>query len=61
MSVDKSRKPVELVPFQKENVATNQQAIPVPYLAGERLIAVRWLTPTMGLVSKQADTQGKKS
>lgn len=61
MSASKQKTPVELLPFQQENMATNQQKIPVPYLAGERLVAVRWITPVTDLKNKQADSQGKKS
>ena len=48
-----------LLPFQQENVATNQQAIPLPYLAGIRLIGLRWMTSALDEVTQQAGS-GKK-
>jgi hypothetical protein len=59
MSLDKTPAQVNLVPFQQENVATNQQSIPLPYLAGTRLIAVRWMTDALNEVTQQA-SGGKK-
>jgi len=50
----------ELLPFQDEAVATNQQNTPLPYLAGERLIAVRWITPTIQKVVEPVPASGKK-
>ena len=61
MSTKNQTTPVNLLPFQQENVATNQQQIPVPYLAGERLIAVRWQTPALNEQTKQANSATKKS
>ncbi len=61
MSSNKQKTPVQLLPFQQENVATNQQNIPVPYLAGERLVAIRWMTPALQEKTKQADSTTKKS
>jgi hypothetical protein len=29
---------------EEEDVSTNQEAVPIPYLAGERKVAVRWLS-----------------
>lgn len=52
------QKPV-LLPFQQENVATNQQNIPMPYMAGQRLIALRWFTPAMDEKKVQVQN-GKK-
>ena len=59
MSVAKQPVTKQLLPFQAENVASNQQAVPLPYLAGTRLIAVRWITPALNQVTHQA-TSGKK-
>jgi hypothetical protein len=50
----------QLLPFQQENVATNQQQIPVPYLAGERVVALRWLTGITDVRTKPADSNTKK-
>lgn len=60
MSAAKQPVKLELIPFQKENLATNQQAVPLPYLAGTRLIAVRWLTPALDQVTTQVPANGKK-
>lgn len=49
----------EPLPFQKENVSTNQQNVPLPYFAGERLIAVRWITPALNRITQKA-ASGKK-
>jgi hypothetical protein len=50
----------ELLPFQKENLASNQQAVPVPYVRGTRLIAVRWITPALNQITQNAPGGGKK-
>lgn len=60
MSASKTPAKQELLPFQRENVATNQQAIPLPYLAGTRVVAVRWLTPALDKVTIQVPGGGKK-
>lgn len=51
---------IQLLPFQKENVATNQQDIPVPYLGGERVVAIRWITQALDKRTQQADAASKK-
>ena len=56
----KPPEPLQLVPFQQENVATNQQAVPVPYLAGTRLVALRWITPALNGIAQPAKGNGKK-
>ncbi|MDI1336300.1 MAG: hypothetical protein PSU94_08985 [Lacunisphaera sp.] len=61
MSHNKTPVKQALLPFQKENVASNQQAVPLPYLAGTRLIAVRWITPALNQVTQQVKGAGKKS
>lgn len=60
MSVSKTPVKQEPLPFQKENVASNQQAVPLPYLAGTRLVAVRWITPALNQVTQQVKGGGKK-
>lgn len=59
MSFSKAPVKKELLPFQKENVATNQQAVPLPYVRGTRLVAVRWITPATDQVTQDAPS-GKK-
>ncbi|PTX95777.1 hypothetical protein [Opitutus sp. ER46] len=61
MSTSRETTEIKLTPFQSENVATNQQQIPIPYLGGERVVAIRWITPALDHRTKQADSQGKKS
>lgn len=52
---------VENDSIQEEEVSTHQQAIPVPYFAGTRKIAIRWITPAFNLVAIRAkNTLGKK-
>jgi hypothetical protein len=60
MSVSKQPQKTEPLPFQKENVATNQQNVPLPYFAGERVIAGRWISPALNQIRQQATGAGKK-
>lgn len=59
MSVSKQPVAKTLLPFQQENVATNQQSVPLPYMAGTRLISVRWITSALNKVVHQS-TAAKK-
>lgn len=52
--------PKELLPFQAENVASNQQSVPLPYMAGTRLIALRWISPATDMMTQQVKGSGKK-
>ena len=61
MSTAKTPTKQTLLPFQKENIASNQQAVPLPYLAGTRLIAVRWISPALNQVTQQVKGAGKKA
>jgi hypothetical protein len=47
VSTQREKTPVKLLPFQQENVSTNQQRIALPYMRGERLVAVRWITDAL--------------
>lgn len=60
MSFQKTPPEKQLVPFQKENVSTQQNDIPLPYLAGTRVVAVRWLSPALDQVNVQAPSNAKK-
>ena len=60
MSVSKTPTKVTLLPFQQENVASNQQGVPVPAFGGERLLAVRWITPALDKLTVQVKSGGKK-
>lgn len=50
------------LPVEEEEVATHQEAIPVPFVAGTRRVALRWMTPAFGLVTQLAPDKrpGKK-
>lgn len=60
MSASKTPAKQELLPFQKENVATNQQAVALPCFAGTRVIAARWCTPSVNRITTPAKSGGKK-
>lgn len=60
MSFSRTPPKKELLPFQKENVATNQQNLPLPYLAGTRVIAVRWFSPAIDQINVPAPSGSKK-
>jgi len=60
MSAAKDPVKKELLPFQQESVASNQQSIPLPYMAGTRLIAVRWISPALDEVIIEVPGNGKK-
>ena len=53
----------ENVPVQPESLSTDQEVIPVPYLFGTRLIALRWATAPINVFAVQAKDArpGKKS
>jgi hypothetical protein len=50
------------MPLEPESVATMQEAVPVPFLAGTRAIALRWISPPVSVFSVQAKDErpGKK-
>lgn len=60
MSASKKPTEKELLPFQQENVATNQQNVPLPYVRGTRLVAGRWITPALDKITHNVPGQGKK-
>jgi hypothetical protein len=60
MSSSKTPATVNLLPFQKESVATNQQSAPLPCFAGTRLVAIRWISPAFDRVTQQVQGAGKK-
>jgi hypothetical protein len=48
-------------PVEEEEVATHQEAVPVPYLAGIRRIAARWLDDGLDMKVRQTrDGYSKK-
>lgn len=49
------------VPLEDESLDTAQEAIPVPYIAGTRRIALRWISPALDMITREApDDVGKK-
>lgn len=48
--------------LEAEDMATHQENIPVPALFGTRLVAVRWITPALNMVTVLAPNTkpGKK-
>jgi len=60
MSFDRTIPKKELLPFQKENVATQQQNIPLPFLGGTRVMAIRWISPAIDQINVAAPSGGKK-
>lgn len=45
---------VDEVPVGDEELATHQEAVPVPYLAGTRRVALRWVTGATDRITQQA-------
>lgn len=53
--------PAEPVAIQPEQLATNQQAIPVPWFWGTRKISARWITGVKNQIAVEVkNTTGKK-
>ena len=52
----------EDAPVQDEEIATHQEAIPVPWLAGTRRVALRWISPAFAMATQVApdENPGKK-
>jgi len=60
-----SQQPPQPQPFgvQDQMTSNTQQAMPIAYVAGTRIIAVKWITPIYNLYSKPAPSgsaKGKK-
>lgn len=53
---------VDETTIEDEDLATHQENIPVPYVAGTRRVAVRWLDTALNLITEQAPDErpGKK-
>ncbi len=51
---------VDETTLQDTDLATNQETIPVPYLAGTQRYAVRWLDAARNMITEQAPQQGGK-
>lgn len=48
--------------IEEEDLATHQEVVPVPFQAGTRLVALRWISGALDQVARQAkeDRPGKK-
>lgn len=46
--------------LQEEDIATNQEAIPVPLFSGTQLVALRWVSDGIAVYAKQQDDNAKK-
>ena len=46
--------------IQDQQLATNQQAVPLPYIAGTRKIPVTWISNVGNLIALPANNGGKK-
>lgn len=52
---------VDETTLEAEDLATHQEAIPVPYLSGTHMVALRWISEATGMVTRQApDNISKK-
>lgn len=64
MSAKGSKSPAQLdeTTLEGEDMSTHQETIPVPWVAGTRLIAIRWIAPALDMVTRQAPDErpGKK-
>ena len=60
MSASKTPVKKELLPFQSQNVASNQQGVPLAYLAGTRVMAVQWISPALDEMTQKVKSSGKK-
>lgn len=48
------------VPAQEEEIATHQEAVPVPYVAGTRRVAARWLDDGIDMRVRQTSANYSK-
>lgn len=61
MSFQSNRKlSTDATPVEDEEISTHQEAVPVPYLAGTRHVAGRWLGAAVNMVTTQAEDGGSK-
>lgn len=61
MSKSMDKLATDELPVEPEEVATFQEAVPVPWFAGTRKLAVRWIDAATNRITKKAKTPaGKK-
>lgn len=48
--------------IEEEELATHQEIIPIPFLCGTQMVAIRFMSPALDRVARQApnDRPGKK-
>lgn len=46
--------------LEQEELSTHQETVPVPYIAGTQLLALRWISPALDMVAKQSTQQYSK-
>jgi hypothetical protein len=53
---------LELAGIDEDTQTTNQEAVPVPYAAGEFVVSLHWISPIYNQYSQEApaDQRGKK-
>ena len=51
----------QLVPFQDQSISSNQQSVPLPFLGGTRLMAVRWASDALDIINHEVPSSQKKS
>jgi hypothetical protein len=54
------RTPKKVANISGDDISTNQEAIPVPYLAGVNRIALQWMAPVYSPKAKPVKTGGSK-
>lgn len=61
MSSKNSTPPPEqdMAGIAEDELPTNQEAIPVPYLRGRRAVAIRWISPILNQRSVQREEDVK--
>ncbi len=48
------------IPIQDEEIATHQEAVPLPWFAGARKISGRWISEATDRITKAVAQTGKK-
>lgn len=60
----KGQTPIDLeaddVPVEEQDLSSAQETAPLPWFAGQRLVALRWLSPALEMTTKQAKTPAQK-
>ncbi|OAM89354.1 hypothetical protein OH491_13470 [Termitidicoccus mucosus] len=53
---------LDLAGIDEDTQTTNQEAVPVPYVAGEVVVSMHWISPIYNQFAREApaDQRGKK-